>query len=159
MMTVAQDPNQLALMDQEVFEQILELDEDEHEHEFSKELVVKFFAQAQETLMKMNERMYVFIYFLSGSHPLKHQLIDGFNRNENDLVGYAKLGHFLKGSSGQLGLNRMHHICKSMQELGTGLPLNTPFSPQQKQQAMMLLEQASTAFMASQKHLKEFFRL
>jgi len=41
------------------FEQILEMDDDEEEREFSKSIVFGFFEQAEQTFVKMQDAMYV----------------------------------------------------------------------------------------------------
>lgn len=42
------------------FEQILEMDDDEEEREFSKSIVFGFFEQAEQTFVKMDKALYVF---------------------------------------------------------------------------------------------------
>lgn len=46
-------------VDMSTFSQILEMDEDENEREFSKPLVFGFFEQAEETFEKMDKALYV----------------------------------------------------------------------------------------------------
>lgn len=41
------------------FEQILEMDDDEDEREFSKSIVFGFFEQAEQTFVKMKDALYV----------------------------------------------------------------------------------------------------
>ena len=41
------------------FEQILEMDDDEDEREFSKSIVFGFFEQAEQTFVKMEDALYV----------------------------------------------------------------------------------------------------
>ena len=125
------------LIDQEVFEQILALDEDEVEHEFSKDLVLKYFEQVETTLKQLDDKI-----------------------QERDLTSFSKLGHFLKGSSGQLGLTRMEVICKSMQDISAGKTLNELAVDQQVlEHAAYLLSQACIAFEASKQYLIGFYKL
>ncbi|TVY31950.1 Multistep phosphorelay regulator [Lachnellula subtilissima] len=65
------------------FEQILEMDDDEDEREFSKSIVFGFFEQAEETFVKMDTAL-----------------------EDRDLAELSSLGHFLKGSSATLGLTK-----------------------------------------------------
>jgi len=46
-------------IDSATFEQILEMDDDEEEREFSKSIVYDFFQQADSTFQKMDENLYV----------------------------------------------------------------------------------------------------
>lgn len=46
-------------IDQATFEQILEMDDDEDEREFSKSIVYDFFTQAEGTFEKMDKNVYV----------------------------------------------------------------------------------------------------
>jgi osomolarity two-component system phosphorelay intermediate protein YPD1 len=44
-------------IDAPTFEQILEMDEDEEEREFSKSIVYDFFSQAESTFVKMDTNL------------------------------------------------------------------------------------------------------
>jgi len=59
-------------IDPDTFEQILEMDDDEEEREFSKSIVYDFFSQADQTFGKMDE-----------------------NLEKRDLAQLSSLGHFL----------------------------------------------------------------
>jgi len=48
-------------IDASTFEQILEMDDDEDEREFSKSIVYDFFTQAESTFEKMDANLYVFL--------------------------------------------------------------------------------------------------
>lgn len=50
-------------IDAPTFDQILEMDDDEDEREFSKSIVYDFFTQADTTFQKMDQNLYVTIYF------------------------------------------------------------------------------------------------
>ncbi|CAN8103771.1 unnamed protein product [Discula destructiva] len=82
-------------VDKETFSQILEMDEDETEREFSKPLVFNFFEQAEETFDKMDKAL-----------------------EEKDLSELSSLGHFLKGSSATLGFNKVRDSCQIIQQYG-----------------------------------------
>ncbi|KAI8053448.1 signal transduction histidine kinase [Syncephalis plumigaleata] len=68
------------------------MDDDDEEHEFSKSIVINYFEQAQETFEQMDAAI-----------------------EKRDIEGYAKLGHFLKGSSATLGLQKVQAICEKIQ--------------------------------------------
>lgn len=83
------------LIDSSTFEQILEMDDDEDEREFSRSIVYDFFAQAESTFQRMDH-----------------------NLETRDLAQLSALGHFLKGSSATLGLTRVKECCEKIQNLG-----------------------------------------
>ncbi|GAB7365311.1 hypothetical protein MBLNU230_g6392t1 [Neophaeotheca triangularis] len=83
------------LVDGNTFEQILEMDDDEDEREFSKSIVYDFFAQADSTFEKMDD-----------------------NLEKQDLAQLSALGHFLKGSSATLGLTKVKDSCEKIQHFG-----------------------------------------
>ena len=55
-------------IDQSTFEQILEMDDDEDEREFSKSIVYGFFEQAEATFDKMDASLYVDTNFNSPAY-------------------------------------------------------------------------------------------
>ncbi|MCJ1241792.1 hypothetical protein MMC14_009798 [Varicellaria rhodocarpa] len=77
------------------FEQILEMDDDEDEREFSRSIVTGFFEQAEQTFKKMDESL-----------------------KKRDLSQLSSLGHFLKGSSATLGLTKVKDSCEKIQHFG-----------------------------------------
>jgi HPt (histidine-containing phosphotransfer) domain-containing protein len=79
----------------ETFGQILELDEDEDERDFSRPMVKDYFAQAVKTFEDMD-------------HAIERK----------DLGDLSNLGHFLKGSSAALGLSRVQDSCEKIQHYG-----------------------------------------
>ncbi|KAF4550246.1 Hpt domain-containing protein [Elsinoe fawcettii] len=82
-------------IDSATFEQILEMDDDEDEREFSKSIVYDFFQQAESTFQKMDT-----------------------NLEKKDLDQLSALGHFLKGSSATLGLTKVKDSCEKIQHFG-----------------------------------------
>ncbi|KAI7689245.1 hypothetical protein KC322_g11940, partial [Hortaea werneckii] len=82
-------------IDSTTFEQILEMDDDEEEREFSKSIVYDFFTQAESTFQKMDS-----------------------NLEKKDLAQLSALGHFLKGSSATLGLTKVKDSCEKIQHFG-----------------------------------------
>ncbi|RDW62778.1 hypothetical protein BP5796_11080 [Coleophoma crateriformis] len=77
------------------FEQILEMDDDEDEREFSRSIVFGFFEQAEATFVKMEDAL-----------------------KDKDLATLSSLGHFLKGSSATLGLTKVKDSCEKIQHYG-----------------------------------------
>lgn len=82
-------------IDVSTFEQILEMDDDEDEREFSRSIVFGFFEQAEQTFVKMDDAL-----------------------KEKDLPTLSSLGHFLKGSSATLGLTKVKDSCEKIQHYG-----------------------------------------
>ncbi|OJJ44080.1 hypothetical protein ASPZODRAFT_18850 [Penicilliopsis zonata CBS 506.65] len=83
-------------MDQATFEQILEMD-DEDDKDFSRGIVFGFFDQADTTFEQMETAI-----------------------KDKDLLTLSQLGHFLKGSSATLGLNKVRDACEKIQHFGAG---------------------------------------
>ncbi|KAK2625818.1 hypothetical protein QTJ16_005130 [Diplocarpon rosae] len=77
------------------FEQILEMDDDEDDRDFSRSIVFGFFEQAEQTFEKMETAL-----------------------KEKDLAQLSSLGHFLKGSSATLGLTKVKDSCEKIQHYG-----------------------------------------
>jgi len=82
-------------IDRTTFEQILEMDDDENEREFSRSIVFDFFDQAETTFKKMDSYL-----------------------ADKDLAQLSALGHFLKGSSATLGLTKVKDSCEKIQHFG-----------------------------------------
>ncbi|KAF1851977.1 histidine-phosphotransfer domain, HPT domain-containing protein [Cucurbitaria berberidis CBS 394.84] len=86
-------------IDPATFEQILEMDEDEVEREFSRSIVYDFFGQADSTFKKMESSL---------------------EKKEGEyLKELSELGHFLKGSSATLGLTKVKDSCEKIQHYGS----------------------------------------
>ncbi|KAF2760556.1 histidine-phosphotransfer domain, HPT domain-containing protein [Pseudovirgaria hyperparasitica] len=83
-------------LDYATFEQILQMDDDEDEREFSREIVFDFFQQAESTFKNMDTAL-----------------------GERDLEELSSLGHFLKGSSATLGLTKVKDSCEKIQHIGS----------------------------------------
>lgn len=82
-------------VDTSTFEQILEMDDDEDEKEFSRSIVIGFFEQAETTFMQIETAL-----------------------ESKDLPKLSSLGHFLKGSSATLGLTKVKNSCEKIQHFG-----------------------------------------
>lgn len=85
------------VIDRTTFDQILEMDDDEDDREFSQGIVYGFFDQAENTFQKMEKAL-----------------------EEKKLAELSSLGHFLKGSSATLGLNKVKDACEKIQHYGNG---------------------------------------
>lgn len=88
------DPIPSEIINWSILNEIISMDEDDPE--FSKGLIIQFLDQAQTTFKEMDE-----------------QLQGGKDLNKLD-----NLGHFLKGSSAALGLQRIAWVCERIQNLG-----------------------------------------
>ncbi|EGD90907.1 hypothetical protein H112_01488 [Trichophyton rubrum D6] len=82
-------------LDVGTFEQILEMDDEDQEREFSRSIVYGFFDQAEATFLKMESAI-----------------------SSEDLAELSQLGHFLKGSSATLGLTKVKDACEKIQNYG-----------------------------------------
>ncbi|KAJ3097821.1 hypothetical protein HDU97_004518 [Phlyctochytrium planicorne] len=83
------------VVDHAIFNQLLEMDDDQTEREFSKGIVLNYFEQAETTFGQMDASL------ASG-----------------DLLNLSRLGHYLKGSASSLGLSRVRASCERIQHYG-----------------------------------------
>jgi len=125
-------------IDNTIFEQILEMDDNEEEREFSKSIVYDFFTQAESTFTKMDA-----------------------NLEKKDLEQLSSLGHFLKGSSATLGLTKVKDSCEKIQHFGarkdeTGTR-DEPDDGKSLDRLRTTIAQAKQDFRDVEKVLKEFF--
>ncbi|KAJ4368782.1 Phosphorelay intermediate protein [Neocucurbitaria cava] len=128
-------------IDPATFEQILEMDEDEVEREFSKSIVYDFFGQADSTFKKMDSSL---------------------EKKEGDyLKELSELGHFLKGSSATLGLTKVKDSCEKIQHYGS-LKDETGVKDIKEKEACEKLKttiaQAKEEFVEVKGVLKEFYK-
>jgi len=110
-------------IDPNTFLQILEMDDDDDDREFSKGIVSQFFSQAEDKIIEMKEYVYEPSIPLAkyGTFLLNILLIYLFcYRKSQDLVQLSSLGHFLKGSSATLGFTKIQEACEVIQHLGMG---------------------------------------
>lgn len=128
-------------IDPATFEQILEMDEDEVDREFSKSIVFDFFGQADSTFAKMDTNL---------------------KDKEGDyLKTLSELGHFLKGSSATLGLTKVKDSCEKIQHYGSlkddaGTKDITEKEAQEK--LALVIKQAKTEFKDVKEVLQEFYK-
>jgi len=128
-------------IDPATFEQILEMDDDEDEREFSKSIVYDFFVQADATFKKMDTEL-------------------GKGDEASALKELSELGHFLKGSSATLGLTKVKDSCEKIQHYGqlkddSGTKVIT--EEESRKKLATIIEQAKKEFADVEKVLKEFY--
>ncbi|KAJ3747059.1 histidine-phosphotransfer domain HPT domain-containing protein [Lentinula detonsa] len=87
-------PDQDEIINMSIFNQILELDEDDT-HDFSREMVEEYYTQAAQTFDDMDAALM-----------------------QKDLEKLSDLGHFLKGSSATLGVTHVQSSCEKIQRYG-----------------------------------------
>jgi len=124
-------------VDLATFSQILEMDDDEADRDFSKPLVFNFFEQAEETFGKMDTAL-----------------------ANKDLAELSSLGHFLKGSSATLGFLKVKDSCQVIQQYGH--KLNLDGSPEPDEQVCLAkiteaLQAAKDDMAKLETMLKKFF--
>lgn len=121
----------------ETFSQILELDEDEETHDFSRPMVWDYFEQAEKTFGEMDDAV-----------------------DKKDLPSLSSLGHFLKGSSAALGLSRVQDSCEKIQHSGLQRDeeSNKNLSPDEALKSIQkLLKQVKIDYHEAQTWLMEFY--
>lgn len=94
-----------------IFNQILELDDDDT-REFSNSMVNDYYSQVDATLIKMDKALYVFFTIFCWL------VIEIVISDAKDLKELSDLGHFLKGSSAALGVERVQAACERIQHAG-----------------------------------------
>jgi HPt (histidine-containing phosphotransfer) domain-containing protein len=87
-------PPSLGTVDMEIFQQILELDED-GTRDFSRGMTWAYFSQVGTTFTAMDKAL-----------------------DAKDLKKLSDLGHFLKGSSAALGVSKVQASCEKIQHYG-----------------------------------------
>ncbi|KAF1991497.1 histidine containing phosphotransmitter protein [Aulographum hederae CBS 113979] len=126
------------IIDTTTFEQILEMDDDEDEREFSKSIVYDFFTQAEGTFEKMDK-------FLE----------------QKNLAELSSLGHFLKGSSATLGLAKVKDSCEKIQHYGAKKDASgTTDEPDDEvslDRLKKIIAQAKAEFKDAEKILRRFY--
>ena len=104
----------------DVFAQILEMDDDEHDRDFSRTIVFEFFQQAENTIKDIENTLYeLSISPYQALNTIAN--IPMCYRKDRNLGELSSLGHFLKGSSATLGLTKIKDACEAIQHLGAKL--------------------------------------
>ncbi|KAG9120683.1 hypothetical protein FRC07_003722 [Ceratobasidium sp. 392] len=89
------EPTETLDIDETVFSQITEMDDDDPDCEFSREIVVDYFKQAATTFEELRQAL-----------------------EKEDLATLSAKGHFLKGSSAALGVKKVQESCEHVQHYG-----------------------------------------
>ncbi len=88
------------------------MDGEDPECEFSASMVGAYFGQATTTFKEMEEALYAVC-------PSDARvLIPSLYSTAKNLAKLSELGHFLKGSSAQLGVSRVQVSCEKIQHYG-----------------------------------------
>ncbi|KXS10146.1 histidine-phosphotransfer domain, HPT domain-containing protein [Gonapodya prolifera JEL478] len=124
------------IIDEETIEQLLDMDEDE-DREFTRSLVVNYFDQALTTFKEIESDL-----------------------TRKDLESVGKLGHFLKGSSGALGVIKVRTSCEELQHLGKLRYREKPVSVDEALRlAGSTLKRARDEFEEARKELSRVFEV
>ncbi|PFH53882.1 hypothetical protein AMATHDRAFT_44931 [Amanita thiersii Skay4041] len=128
---------ELPVIDMDTFQQLLELDEDGDDLQFSKGMVDAYFDQAAQTFNDMDIAL-----------------------GKKDLKQLSALGHYFKGSSAALGVARVQHSCEKIQHYGQcrDEEAGTNLSEQEAlDKITALLSQAKGEYAAAEDHLKAWY--
>lgn len=122
----------------ETFSQILELDEDDEDREFSKSIVSNYFEQVVVTFDDMQKAI-----------------------DKRDLLSLSSLGHFLKGSSAALGIWKVQDTCEIIQHVGKKKPAGDKPPTLTDDEALRKLKelklQAESEYAEAKKWLENYF--
>jgi len=125
------------IINMDIFNQILELDDDDT-HDFSREMVEEYYTQAAQTFDDMDAAL-----------------------TEKDLVKLSDLGHFLKGSSATLGITHVQSSCEKIQRYGQlrdeekGIDLN---DKQALDLITQLIAQVKVEYSVAEKWMKNWYK-
>ncbi|SCU98420.1 LAMI_0F14554g1_1 [Lachancea mirantina] len=136
--TITTTPIPREVVNWDILDEIVSLDEDNPD--FSRNLIEQFLEQASTTFAQ----------------------IDAELQGKRDLAQLASLGHFLRGSSAALGLQRIAWACERIQNLGRkregaadpAAPLSDDFYADQIASA---LAQARVEFDVARQELSKFY--
>lgn len=134
--------------------QILELDGEDGNYDFSWSMITEYFDQAARTFLDMEEAMCVCSQLIRLS-SLTH------DREVKDLVKLGELGHFLKGSSAQLGVTRVQAICENVQHYGQRRDQEREVDISAEEALTMItnsIDPVKKEYGIAKEWLKEFFR-
>jgi len=124
------------IIDMEAFGQLMELDEDD-DSSFSETLTLDYFEQASKTFKEMDEYL-----------------------EAKNVAGLGELAHFLKGSSGQVGVRKVKEECNRMQYYGKLRDEEKKVDLEEEQAIEMIsasLKIAKKDYEEAEKLLKEYF--
>ncbi|KAF2668619.1 histidine-phosphotransfer domain, HPT domain-containing protein, partial [Microthyrium microscopicum] len=125
-------------VDVSTFGQILDMDDDDDDREFSRGIVFDFFDQANQTFAKMDTAL-----------------------EAEDFNELKELGHFLKGSSATLGLVKVRDSCEKIQHYGdkkdTSGTIDEPDERLLLSQLDKTIASAKQEFTEVEKELRKFY--
>lgn len=139
--------------------QIIELDEEEDDYEFSWTMADAYFQQALTTFDDMDAALCVSFYCTFQNAVIRWLTLAATSAAK-DLAKLSSLGHFLKGSSAALGVIRVADICEKMQHYGhlRDEEKNIDLTPEVALKTIApLLSTVKTDFVAAQKWLRNWF--
>ena len=125
------------LIDSVTFDQLLEMDEDNVEREFSRGIVYNYFEQVDTTFASMEK-----------------------NIKEENLAELSSLGHFLKGSSAALGLTQVKASCELIQNYGARKDIDGSIIQNDKvalQKIQQMLEATKQNYARAKKYLLSIY--
>ena len=141
----------------DAFGQLLELDEDD-DSSFSETITLEYFEQASKTFKEMDEYLSVHMksnYCIILLPTLRHNF-----REDKDVKRLGELAHFLKGSSGQVGVRKVKEECNRMQYYGKLRDEEKKVDLKKEQAIEMItvsLKAAKKDHEEAEKLLKEYF--
>ena len=100
-----------SIIDIAIFQQLLELDEDQQERDFTRPLVQTFSDEAKNTFAQISSALLT----NPKSNPATIIHSSAVDDTEYDVFVIGRLAHKLKGSSISLGLRQMASTCEQMQ--------------------------------------------
>ncbi|CDO94091.1 unnamed protein product [Kluyveromyces dobzhanskii CBS 2104] len=118
----------------DILNEIVSMDEDDMG--FSKSLLMQFFDQAMSTFDQIEQHI----------------------KTDKDLDQLGQLGHFLKGSSASLGLQRIAWVCERIQNYGQKRDGPAVSDENYIKLIQQSLELARTEFVSAKKELGEFYK-
>ncbi|KAJ3285917.1 hypothetical protein HK104_009251 [Borealophlyctis nickersoniae] len=126
------------IIDHAIFDQLLEMDEDDDDRSFSRDIVLNYFEQAETTFKNMDTSLAA-----------------------KDLPALSRLGHFLKGSSAALGLIKLKASCEKIQHYGNLKDEKGAGSITEEdatQRITALLKSAQEEYKEAEAYLKKFYQ-
>ena len=141
----------------EPFGQLIELDEDD-DSSFSETITLEYFEQASKTFKEMDENLSV--YLKCNIALYSYQPSTTNYREAKNIQRLGELAHFLKGSSGQVGVRKVKEECNRMQYYGKLRDEEKKVDLKEEQALEMItasLKIARKDYEEAEKLLKEYF--